>query len=211
MNPFEIRAQMLGMAQDYLKQQQEINLDFAGRTFEQLVKEGKKVLISSETHKAIDNVFERLPKIAEIRPIRLITSQSKKESEFSPSNLVDNLYHNIAGQMEKTITSYENYTEYKDKFSEEKKILKLLQSKLMRNKKDSVRISQEINTLDKQYSSINEQKSSVEDQKERILYEKEMFFNTYKMIENNQLGDDEDVDILDNENNSQEASENENE
>ena len=34
---------MLKMAQEYLQQQQEINLDFAGRTFEQLVKEGKKV------------------------------------------------------------------------------------------------------------------------------------------------------------------------
>ena len=43
MNPFEIRAQMLSMAQDYLQKQQEINLDFAGRTFEQLLKEGKKV------------------------------------------------------------------------------------------------------------------------------------------------------------------------
>ena len=43
MNPYELRAQMLGMAQDYLQQQQQINLDFAGRTFEQLVKEGKKV------------------------------------------------------------------------------------------------------------------------------------------------------------------------
>ena len=43
MNPFEIRAEMLRMAQDYLRQQQEINLDFAGRTFEQLLKEGKKV------------------------------------------------------------------------------------------------------------------------------------------------------------------------
>ena len=43
MNPFEIRAEMLRMAQEYLTKQQEINLDFAGRTFEQLVKEGKKV------------------------------------------------------------------------------------------------------------------------------------------------------------------------
>jgi hypothetical protein len=43
MNPFELRAQMLSMAQDYLQQQQQINLDFAGRTFEQLVKEGKKI------------------------------------------------------------------------------------------------------------------------------------------------------------------------
>ena len=43
MNPYELRAQMLGMAQEYLTKQQEINLDFAGRAFEQLVKEGKKV------------------------------------------------------------------------------------------------------------------------------------------------------------------------
>ena len=42
MNPFEIRTQMLEMAKEYLERQQEINLDFAGRTFEQLVKEGKK-------------------------------------------------------------------------------------------------------------------------------------------------------------------------
>ena len=43
MNPFEIRAEMLKMAQDYLTKQQEINLQFAKDTFEQLVKEGKKV------------------------------------------------------------------------------------------------------------------------------------------------------------------------
>jgi hypothetical protein len=43
MNPFEIRAEMLKMAQGYLQKQQEINLEFAQDTFEQLVKEGKKV------------------------------------------------------------------------------------------------------------------------------------------------------------------------
>jgi len=50
MNPFELRAQMLSMAQDYLQQQQQINLDFAGRTFEQLVKEGKKVTEDWQTY-----------------------------------------------------------------------------------------------------------------------------------------------------------------
>ena len=50
MNPFELRAQMLSMAQDYLQKQQEINLDFAGRTFEQLVKEGKKVTEDWQTY-----------------------------------------------------------------------------------------------------------------------------------------------------------------
>jgi hypothetical protein len=43
MNPFEIRAEMLKMAQEYLRKQQEINSEFAQQTFEQLVKEGKKV------------------------------------------------------------------------------------------------------------------------------------------------------------------------
>jgi hypothetical protein len=43
MNPFEIRAEMLRMAQEYLRQQQEMNLEFAQQTFEQLLKEGKKV------------------------------------------------------------------------------------------------------------------------------------------------------------------------
>lgn len=43
MNPFEIRAEMLKMAQDYLQKQQEMNLEFAHDTFEQLVKQGKKV------------------------------------------------------------------------------------------------------------------------------------------------------------------------
>jgi hypothetical protein len=43
MNPFEIRAEMLRMAQDYLQKQQEINSEFAQNTFEQLVKQGKKV------------------------------------------------------------------------------------------------------------------------------------------------------------------------
>jgi hypothetical protein len=43
MNPFEIRTEMLKMAQEYLRKQQEINFEFAQDTFEQLVKEGKKV------------------------------------------------------------------------------------------------------------------------------------------------------------------------
>ena len=50
MNPFEIRAEMLRMAQDYLQKQQEINLDFADRTFEQLLKEGKKVAEDWESY-----------------------------------------------------------------------------------------------------------------------------------------------------------------
>jgi hydrogenase maturation factor len=43
MTPFEIRAQMLEMAQDYLQKQFELNSEFAKRTFDELVKSGEKV------------------------------------------------------------------------------------------------------------------------------------------------------------------------
>jgi hypothetical protein len=64
MNPFELRAQMLSMAQDYLQKQQEINLDFAGRTFEQLVKEGKKVAEDWQTYAPKMYTFEDVLKEA---------------------------------------------------------------------------------------------------------------------------------------------------
>jgi len=64
MNPFELRAQMLSMAQEYLQQQQEINLDFAGRTFEQLVKEGKKVAEDWQTYAPKMYTFEDVLKEA---------------------------------------------------------------------------------------------------------------------------------------------------
>ena len=64
MNPYELRAQMLSMAQDYLQQQQQINLDFAGRTFEQLVKEGKKVAEDWQTYAPKMYTFEDVLKEA---------------------------------------------------------------------------------------------------------------------------------------------------
>ena len=58
----------------------------------QYTRQGKKVLISSETHKAIDNVFERLPKDPNIRPIRLIPNKNaKKETDYSPDKLFGEL------------------------------------------------------------------------------------------------------------------------
>ena len=43
MNPFEIRAEMLKMAQDYLEKQHQINTEFAKQVFDQLVVTGQKV------------------------------------------------------------------------------------------------------------------------------------------------------------------------
>jgi len=64
MNPFEIRAEMLKMAQDYLTKQQEINLEFAKETFVQLVKEGKKVSDDWQTYAPKMYTFEDVLKEA---------------------------------------------------------------------------------------------------------------------------------------------------
>lgn len=43
MNPFEIRAQLIEQASDFLKRQHELNTEFAKKTFDELVKQGQKV------------------------------------------------------------------------------------------------------------------------------------------------------------------------
>ena len=43
MNPFEIRAQLLEQAQEYLTKQHELNTEFAKKTFDQLVLQGIKL------------------------------------------------------------------------------------------------------------------------------------------------------------------------
>ena len=97
----------------------------------QLTKQGKKVLISSETHKAIDNVFDRLPKIPEIRPLRLIPSQNGKETNYSPERLVDNFYLNIQESLRRQVDRFEHFYEMKENFSEEMRLLRLDYDKIL--------------------------------------------------------------------------------
>ena len=60
----------------------------------QFNKMGKKVLLSSQTHVAIDNVIERLPSELDVLPIRLINSErkSKSNTNYLPDKIVDNFY-----------------------------------------------------------------------------------------------------------------------
>ena len=120
----------------------------------QYVKQGKKVLVSSETHKAIDNVFERLPKIPEIRPLRLIPSQSNKDTEYSPEKLVDNLYKSISSRLDKRIQQYENFTEMKNSFGEKMQELRFRYDQLLK--------------LEKACRSVQTKKKKLQDEAEGI-------------------------------------------
>jgi len=72
-------------------------------------KMGKKVLLSSQTHIAIDNVIERLPKELNILPLRLVRDRSKANAKYLPEKLLDNLYDAAYLKYKGKIDDYNNY------------------------------------------------------------------------------------------------------
>lgn len=157
----------------------------------QFAKRGKKVLISSETHKAIDNVFERLPKIPEIRPLRLIPSQNKKETNYSPEKLVDNFYNNIVGTLERQIGRYEHYEETKATFNEEMSRLRSEYDRLLRLKKQNALLDSERSELN---AAINRQNVEYETLRGELSLAKEqteLWRRTKRNIENLNFSSDD--------------------
>ena len=156
----------------------------------QLVKQGKKVLISSETHKAIDNVFDRLPKIAEIRPLRLIPSTNKKETNYRPERLVDNFYMNIRGNLQRQISLFEHYQEMKESFSEQMGRLRVLYSRLITLQRQSAETESARKRL---VETINEQNIEKENLRELLATatdEVEVYRRTIRMIESYRFVDE---------------------
>ena len=164
----------------------------------QLVKKGKKILVSSETHKAIDNVFDRLPKIPEIRPLRLIPNANGKESDYSPEKLVDNFYVNITQKIDNQIIKFENFTELKDNFKEEFDNLKLAYVKIQKTSNEINRIKKDIEKLEE----IKKQKNDLISEKRKNLLIYENASNNYeyliKRIENYNISIEEESDFKSN-------------
>ena len=149
----------------------------------QLTKQGKKVLISSETHKAIDNVFERLPKIPEIRPLRLIPSQNGKETNYSPERLVDNFYLNISGNLEKQVRRYEHFEETKRVFDEQMKTLRIDYEKVLKLKRDNANIERERTSLIDLINKLNIELEQIRETFTTAKEETEKYRRTNKYIE----------------------------
>lgn len=149
----------------------------------QFAKQGKKILISSETHKAIDNVFERLPKIPEIRPLRLIPSQNKKETNYSPERLVDNFYKNIQESLRRQIDRYEHFNETKETFSAQMQELRFDYDRLLRLQGENAKIEQERKRLSDVIADLSAQREKVRELRSDIQEELERFVRTEKLID----------------------------
>lgn len=149
----------------------------------QLARQGKKILISSETHKAIDNVFERLPKIPEIRPLRLIPSQNGKETNYSPERLVDNFYLNIQESLRSQVDRFEHFYEMKDSFSEEMRSLRFDYDRILRLQAENAGIEAERKRLIERINTYNSENEDLREQLGAITEEIEAFTRTIKYIE----------------------------
>ena len=149
----------------------------------QLCKRGKKVLISSETHKAIDNVFERLPKIPEIRPLRLIPSQNGKETNYSPERLVDNFYLNISHSLEKQVYRFEHFEETKATFGEMMKKLRLDYDRVLRLEGQVAQVQKERRSVSADINKLNEMLDNLRGELSVVCDEIEQFRRTIKYIE----------------------------
>lgn len=141
----------------------------------QYVKQGKKVLVSSETHKAIDNVFERLPKIPEIRPLRLVPSMSNKETEYSPEKLVDNLYLSISSRLDRRIQQYENFTEMKSNFSEKMGELRFRHNQLLTLERACRNIQTEKESLQREITDLDREVEVKRNSRRLLEEEKEQY------------------------------------
>lgn len=149
----------------------------------QLCRRGKKILISSETHKAIDNVFERLPKIPEIRPLRLIPSQNGKETNYSPERLVDNFYLNISRNLEKQVNRFEHFEEAKATFSEMMKKLRLDYDRVLRLKREIGQVERERQEVSANINKLNDALDTLRGELSVVREEIERYKRTIKYVE----------------------------
>ena len=149
----------------------------------QFAKQGKKVLISSETHKAIDNVFERLPKIPEIRPLRLIPTQAGKENNFSPEKLVDNFYENIRSNLERQVDRFEHFEETRDSFDEEMQKLRAEYRQLLRLKRENTKTEAERERLLSEINKCSTVLQQLRENRTAVREKAEVYLKTIRSIE----------------------------
>ncbi len=161
----------------------------------QFTKKGKKVLVASETHKAIDNVFERLPKIPEIRPLRLIPSQSGKESSYGPQNLVDNFYANISNKLDRQVQAFEHFNETKETFAEKMQSLKYDYDRILRTEARNRQIEDEIARLSDTLGGLVGRQNELREKQGALIRERDEYTHTMKDIEGYRFDKTDDVKV----------------
>lgn len=118
----------------------------------QFVKRGMKVLISSETHKAVDNAFDELAKLSlpQMRMLRLGTAdknrynKSAEDERWSQSCLTANFYNSLVDNIEKSVGLYSDFEKSNSDFYERLEVLQSSLKSLETKRKESEAIAKDV-------------------------------------------------------------------
>jgi len=155
----------------------------------QFNKMGKRVVLSSQTHVAIDNVLERLPNELNVLPIRLVSSERKNkvDSLYLPNNVVDNFTSKLKSKYTEKLDSLKKRKEELNNLKEEfNKVYKFYKS--YKNKREKYfNYLEEINELNKDLlgydSDIAYLTNKINKDKLIIKFIKDFKDNDYKIDE----------------------------
>ncbi len=155
----------------------------------QFNKMGKRVVLSSQTHVAIDNVLERLPNELNVLPIRLVSSErkSKVDSLYLPNNVVDNFTNKLKNKYEDKLNSLnKRKKEQEDLQKEFVKINKYYQANKNKREKyfaylDNINLlNKELLNFDSEIAYLN---SKINKDKLILRFIKDFKSNNYKIGE----------------------------
>ena len=82
----------------------------------QFVKQGKKVLLASQSNAAVINALERLADLPEIRPINLVKKNKddsrQNDNQYDENNILEDFYGNLGDKVRKILDEWRRNTEY---------------------------------------------------------------------------------------------------
>ena len=155
----------------------------------QFISQGKKILLSSQSNLAVDNVLERLAINPNIRAIRLgkagkVSDEAKK---FLEENIVDSFYKNIAQTCEDKFIK--NKIQTKQTINDLEKIkakYEILNQKKDNFSKEIQRLKNNILNIDTELQMLLLQKEEIETKnKENLIYKKQLN-KLLKSLDNNE-------------------------
>lgn len=156
----------------------------------QLNKNNQKVLLSSQSHDAIDNALARLKKSPEIIAVRLASKNKNGElkstdDEYLPNHIVKNFYENIKNSLnENYISKMENNKNSMKEFTNWLKNAEILQNTLQYYKNFIDNKEIEFLKTQKEIKDILKNKEQLYNNLTLFQYKKEFFKNLIEFLDN---------------------------
>ena len=157
----------------------------------QLVRQGQRVLVASQSNDAVDNALERLADTPEIRAIRLGQKSRKKKNisldkrKFSEDEALRYYYNSLSSSISKKwLEPWENFEKEMIAYRKDEMDAQNFQQDIAEFQQKSNKIITELHELEQKYKSIYEQIHQINQQNAQILDEKRKALQFKSIIDN---------------------------